>query len=41
MLKQLSMYVENKKGIMKQITSILKEEKINILGSVNNNDGDR
>lgn len=39
MLKQLSMYVENKKGIMKHITSILKEEKINILGSVNNNDG--
>ena len=36
MLKQLSMYVENKKGTMKDITGILREEKINILGSVNN-----
>ena len=39
MLKQLSMYVENKKGTMKNITGILKEEGINILGSVNNNGG--
>lgn len=36
MLKQLSLYVENKKGTMRDITSILKEENINILGSVNN-----
>ena len=36
MLKQLSIYVENKKGTMKDITSILKDKKINILGSVNN-----
>lgn len=36
MLKQLSLYVENKKGTMRDITSILKEERINILGSVNN-----
>ncbi len=39
MLKQLSLYVENKKGTMNHITGILMEEKINILGSVNN-DGD-
>lgn len=36
MLKQLSLYVENKKGTMRDITSILKEEQINIFGSVNN-----
>ena len=36
MLKQLSMYVENKKGTMRDITGILRDEKINILGSVNN-----
>ena len=36
MLKQLSLYVENKKGTMTDITRILKEEQINILGSVNN-----
>ena len=36
MLKQLSLYVENKKGTMRDITSILKDENINILGSVNN-----
>lgn len=36
MLKQLSLYVENKKGTMRDITSILKEENINIFGSVNN-----
>lgn len=39
MLKQLSLYVENKKGIMRDITSVLKDEGINIFGSVNNNDG--
>lgn len=39
MLKQLSLYVENKKGTMKHITGILMDKKINILGSVNN-DGD-
>ncbi len=31
MLKQLSMYVENKKGTMRDITGILRDEKINIL----------
>lgn len=36
MLRQLSVYAENKKGTMQKITSILKEEKINILGSVTN-----
>ncbi len=36
MLKQLSLYVENKKGTMEHITSILKEKNINIFGSVNN-----
>lgn len=36
MLKQLSLYVENKKGTMQDITSILKEKEINIFGSVNN-----
>lgn len=36
MLKQLSIYAENKKGTMQKITSILKDEKINILGSVTN-----
>ncbi len=36
MLKQLSLYVENKKGTMTDITGILKDEQINILGSVNN-----
>ena len=39
MLKQISVYAENKKGTMNHITGILMEEKINILGSVNN-DGD-
>lgn len=34
MLKQLSIYAENKKGIMLDITSILRERQINILGSV-------
>lgn len=36
MLKQLSVYAENKKGTMQKITSILKNEQINILGSVTN-----
>lgn len=36
MLKQLSIYAENKKGVMQNITGILKEEDINILGSVTN-----
>jgi len=36
MLKQLSIYAENKKGTMKDITSILKKDEINILGSVTN-----
>ena len=33
MLKQLSIYAENKKGVMQNITGILKNEDINILGS--------
>lgn len=36
MLKQVSIYAENKKGTMQQITGILLEENINILGSVTN-----
>ena len=36
MLKQLSIYAENKKGVMQNITGILKDEDINILGSVTN-----
>ena len=36
MLKQLSIYAENKKGVMQNITGILKNEDINILGSVTN-----
>lgn len=36
MLKQLSVYAENKKGAMQDITRILLENQINILGSVTN-----
>ncbi len=36
MLKQISVYAENKKGNMKRITSILQKEQINIWGSVTN-----
>ena len=36
MLKQLSIFAENKKGTMQQITQILFENDVNILGSVNN-----
>ena len=36
MLKQVSIFVENKKGTFQSITSILQEENINILGSVTN-----
>ncbi|MCR5846583.1 MAG: amino acid-binding protein [Lachnospiraceae bacterium] len=36
MLKQVSIYAENVKGKMLEITSILAEENINILGSVTN-----
>ena len=36
MLKQLSVYAENKKGTMEHITRILLDENINILGSVTN-----
>lgn len=36
MLKQVSIYAENKKGTMRTITGILKDEDINILGSVTN-----
>lgn len=37
MLKQVSIYAENKKGTFRDITTILMEEDINILGSVTNN----
>lgn len=36
MLKQVSIYAENKKGAMLSITGILKDVDINILGSVTN-----
>lgn len=36
MLKQLSIYAENKKGNMQKLTSILEREEINILGSITN-----
>jgi len=36
MLKQVSIYAENKKGTMRNITGILLENNINILGSVTN-----
>lgn len=36
MLKQVSIYAENRKGTMQNITGILLEEDINILGSVTN-----
>ncbi|WP_026525048.1 MULTISPECIES: amino acid-binding protein [unclassified Butyrivibrio] len=36
MLKQVSIYAENKKGCFKTITGILRENDINILGSVTN-----
>ena len=35
MLKQLSIFTENKKGMMQHITQVLFENDINILGSVN------
>ena len=36
MLKQVSIFAENKKGTMQTITGILEREQINILGSVTN-----
>ncbi|MDD3253497.1 MAG: amino acid-binding protein [Lachnospiraceae bacterium] len=36
MLKQVSIYAENKKGAMQNITSMLADSGINILGSVTN-----
>ena len=36
MLKQVSIYAENVKGKMLEITSLLAKENINILGSVTN-----
>ena len=36
MLKQISIYAENKKGAMQNITQILLDNQINILGSVTN-----
>ena len=37
MLNQVSIYAENKKGTFRDITTILMQEDINILGSVTNN----
>lgn len=36
MMKQVSIYAENKKGTMQKITEILLKQEINILGSVTN-----
>ena len=36
MLQQLSIFAENRRGMMKEITGALASEKINILGSVTN-----
>ena len=36
MMKQLSIYAENRKGTMQRITQILEDHHINILGSVTN-----
>lgn len=36
MLKQVSIYAENKKGEFQRITNVLREAEINILGSVTN-----
>ncbi|SFC59747.1 amino acid-binding protein [Butyrivibrio sp. YAB3001] len=36
MLKQVSIYAENKKGCLQNITGILRENDVNILGSVTN-----
>ena len=36
MLKQVSIYAENRKGTMQKITAVLLKENINILGSVTN-----
>lgn len=36
MLKQVSIYAENRKGAMQKITGILNDAQINILGSVTN-----
>lgn len=36
MLRQLSIFAQNKKGTMQHITGILKEENVNIWGSVTN-----
>ncbi|HJB27232.1 MAG TPA: amino acid-binding protein [Candidatus Blautia faecavium] len=36
MLKQISIFAENQKGVMQKITGILQREDINILGSVTN-----
>lgn len=35
-MKQISIYAENKKGTMQDITNILASEEINIMGSVTN-----
>ncbi len=36
MLRQLSIFAQNKKGTMQHITGILKDEEVNICGSVTN-----
>ena len=36
MLKQISIFAENKKGMLQSVTGILARENINIMGSVTN-----
>ena len=36
MLRQLSIFAQNKKGTMQHITGVLKQEDVNIWGSVTN-----
>lgn len=36
MLQQVSIFAENKRGTMEHVTAVLKEQDINILGSVTN-----
>ncbi len=36
MLKQISIYAENRRGMMRDITKVLLDEGVNILGSVTN-----
>lgn len=40
MLKQVSIFAENKRGTFQSITGILQEENINILGSITNDNAE-